>query len=104
MPSIPKKKQKRRVPRARNNPKPTGDDWCIICGKPYAQTHEVFRGKNRQISIKHGFQVKLCDKHHKETDNNKELAESLKKNAQQIYEIKHTREEFMKLIGRNYIL
>lgn len=92
------------MPKAKNNPKPTVNDRCIICGEPYACLHEVFFGKNRQISIKHDFQVRLCNYHHIKAHANKDLNLSFKKNAQQIYEIKHTREEFMKLIGRNYIL
>jgi len=89
--------------KAKNNPKPTIDDRCIICGEPYAQTHEIFQGKNRQISIRYGFQVKLCNEHHLKVHSDINLSTSLKINAQEIYEIDHRREEWMALIGRNYI-
>ena len=46
------------------NPKPTIDDICIVCGKPYAHLHEVFFGKNRRNSQIYGLQVRLCQYHH----------------------------------------
>ena len=82
---------------------------CIICGATNnIEKHHVFGGTaNRKISEKYGFTVDLCSYHHRDgkagVHFNKELATSLKINAQEIFEIKHSREEWMALIGRNYI-
>lgn len=55
------------MPKARNNPVPTADDFCEVCGQPYAHLHEIFGGSgNRQKSIKWGMQKRLCYKHHNE--------------------------------------
>ena len=97
---------------SKRNPKPTIDDLCAVCEKPYAATHEVYFGTaNRQISIAYGFQEKLCYKHHNDPSNkvsnphfNIEVDDALKQKFQRIFEETHTREEFMKLIGRNYIM
>lgn len=48
------------------NPKPTIDDVCIVCGKPYAHLHEVYGGTNRRNSQLYGLQVRLCQYHHLE--------------------------------------
>lgn len=99
------------MPKSKRNPKPTIDDICSVCGKPYAHTHEVFFGTaNRRISIEQGFQEKLCAWHHNDINNkesnphhNIEVDEALKRKHQARYELTHSREEFMQLIGRNYL-
>ena len=92
--------------KAKNNPKPTVDDRCILCGKPYAHLHEVYGGKNRQNSIEHKLQVRLCLEHHTGEEgvhNRPSLDVSLKQACQVDFEKTHTREEFMQIIGRNYL-
>lgn len=79
-------------------------EHCYICkfqGKNTLKDdlHEVYGGSNRKRSILNGFVAPLCREHHQ---NNKILNE-LKVTTQQIYEINHTRDEFIKLIGKNYI-
>ena len=45
-------------------------DKCFFCGKPAECIHEVYFGTaNRQISIKNGFCVGLCNKHHNMSKN-----------------------------------
>lgn len=89
------------------NPRPTADDLCDICGRPYAHLHEVYFGKNRQISIREGFQVRLCEYHHEDhragVHHNKALDDHYKQITQAKYEETHTREEFRKLIGKSYL-
>ena len=101
---IPKPKTKKK--RARKNPRPTADDICRYCGRPYAQTHEVFEGNGRrQISIKYGMQVKLCYLCHRDIQTHplqgRDLA--LKKEFQAKFEETYSREEFIKNFGRNYL-
>jgi hypothetical protein len=69
--------------------------------------HHIFFGANRAISDKNGFTVYLCAYHHNMSNEsvhmNRELDLLLKKYTQMRYERKHTRDEFIKLIGKSYI-
>ena len=80
---------------------------CYFCHKPAQCIHEVFFGKNRQTSINNGFCVGLCNEHHNMSGNsvhgNHDLDIVLKQKYQKEYEKEHSREEFIKLIGRNYL-
>lgn len=102
-PSAPKKKK------AQNNKRQTVPTICDHCGETaYCQTNEIFRGKNRQISIQYGFQNNLClGCHEKVTNLRGEYwilkDEEWKQQAQKKFEETHTRAEFMALIGRNYL-
>ena len=84
-------------------------DGCYICGNPDTEVHHIFFGrKNRQISDENGFTCKLCYVHHRgffgvHGTNGHRLDLFLKKECQRKYEETHTRKEFMRLIGRNYL-
>lgn len=84
------------------------DKTCFVCGKTNGHIHEIFFGTaNRKISIEQGFCVYLCPAHHNTSNYgvhfNRELDLKLKQLCQSKYEETHTREEFMKLIGKNYL-
>ena len=91
------------------NPVPTANDICIICGRPFAHSHEVFYGTaNRKQSMKHGLKVRLCDECHEGTSgvhgrDGYSLGQELKQKVQELFEQEHTRDEFMAIIGRNYL-
>lgn len=73
-------------------------EHCYICrfqGKKVLRDdlHEVYGGANRKRSIL------ICRKHHQ----NEEILSELKVATQQLYEVDHTRDEFIKLIGKSYI-
>lgn len=93
----------------RSNPRPTMEDYCCICGQSGAHTHEVFHGiANREVSRQHGFQVRLCESHHQGTDgvhgrDGRDLDLYLKREAQAAFEVTHTRDEFINLIGKSYL-
>jgi hypothetical protein len=94
--------------RPKNNPKPTINDTCQYpgCGQPYAQRHEVFFGNRRQLSIEYGLQKRLCHEHHQGPlgpHKNREYDLELKREAQTRFEQEHSRDEFMRLFGRNYL-
>ena len=79
-------------------------EHCYICrfqGKKVLRDdlHEVYAGANRKRSILNGLVVPLCRKHHQ----NEEILSELKVATQQKYEVNHTRDEFIKLIGKSYI-
>lgn len=81
---------------------------CFIhnCGATNIEDHHIFFGPLRKISEKHGFKVWLCADHHR--DNNsphqrRDIDLLLKRECQRKFEETHSREEFMKIIGRNYL-
>lgn len=83
-------------------------DNCYFCRKSAQCIHEVYFGTaNRKVSIKNGFCVGLCNYHHNSSNNsvhyNREMDLELKKLYQKEYEKNHTKEEFIKLIGKNYL-
>jgi Zn-finger protein len=69
--------------------------------------HHVFAGvANRPISEKYGLKVWLCHECHTgnegaQYDKMKNL--QLKQDAQYAFEREHTRSDWMKLIGKNYL-
>ena len=71
--------------------------------------HEIFFGNDKQTSIKNGFYIYLRHDHHiqdspfKTPHNSRELDLKLKMECQAKYEETHSRSEFMKLIGKNYL-
>ena len=85
------------------------DPVCFVCGNPYSiQKHHIYGGGNRSVSEDNGFWVYLCPRHHTRTiysvhgDPDHRLDKELKAMCQSIYEREHTREDFIRLIGRSY--
>lgn len=81
---------------------------CYLCGGVKECVHHIFEGNGRRpISERHGFTVPLCNRCHNMSawavHFNKQEDLRLKRAAQRKYEETHTREEFIKLIGRNYL-
>ena len=81
---------------------------CLFCHTNMnIHKHHIYEGSFRQASENNGFWCYLCGKHHNMSDNsvhmNEELNRKLKRYCQHIYEKKHTREEFMKIIHRNFL-
>lgn len=82
---------------------------CLICGSWNIEDHHIFFGNaNRKQSEKYGLKVWLCPTHHRGTigvhgkDGHK-LDMQLKELGQKAFEWKHTREEFIKIFGKNYL-
>lgn len=74
---------------------------CENCGK-YSQRldpHEVYGGSNRKRSIKYKFIKLLC----RECHSNENIINQLRIDTQKEFEKTHTKEEFIKLIGKSYI-
>ena len=74
---------------------------CEFCGKEskHLDPHEIYGGCNRKRSIKNNFVKLLCRKCH----SNEEILKILKIQTQKEFEKEHTREEFIKLIGKSFI-
>ena len=80
--------------------------WCYEQDEsivPKDDLHEIYGGSNRQRSMIHGFVIPLCRQHHRHVHNNKEAKEFLQRFCQITYEETHTREEFIKIIGKSYL-
>ena len=74
---------------------------CENCGK-FSQRldpHEVYGGSNRKRSIKYKFIKLLC----RECHSNENIINQLRIDTQKEFEKTHTKEEFIKLIGKSYI-
>ena len=74
---------------------------CEYCGN-YSKRldpHEIYGGSNRKRSIKHKFVKLICPRCH----SNEEIINQLRIDTQKEFEKTHTREEFIKLIGKSYI-
>lgn len=89
---------------------------CYVCRKRYGMSavgglecHHIYAGKNKLVSDINGFWVWLLPMWHNCSNmavhgkNGAELDFELKRDCQRKYEETHTREEFIKLIGRNYL-
>lgn len=79
----------------------TKEGICEYCGN-YSKRldpHEIFGGSNRQRSIKHKFVKLICPKCH----SNESIINQLRIDTQKEYEKTHTREQFIKIIGKSYL-
>ena len=88
---------------------------CYLCMKmrPHYEwqkavhEHHIFGGSNRDKSEAEGLKVYLCLDHHingkEAVHNNAGLMRELRQDGQRAFEKTHTREEFMKLFGKNYL-
>lgn len=84
------------------------DDRCYLCQMAVGtQDHHIFGAANRKHSEEDGLKVRVCAKchdkiHFSPKDGGKTNLE-LHKAGQAKYEETHSREEFMKRYGRNYL-
>lgn len=110
-PGSTRKYKKRRHPPSIMHQK---DGTCYLCMMqgnyrvyPVVHEHHVYDGPNRRISEEHGFKCWLCLDHHiigpAAVHNSIDNMRILQRECQRIYEKTHTRQQFMDLIGRNYL-
>ncbi len=82
---------------------------CYVCGRTdNLHKHHIYYGAaNRKKSEQNGFTVYLCAHHHNMSDFgvhfDRELDLQLKRECQKKFEKTHSREEFMAIIGKNYL-
>lgn len=85
------------------------NDRCHLCRNAVGtEWHHVFPGTpNRRHSEEDGLKVLLCScchwKVHNDPQESGRLMLDLKREAQEAYELTHTREEFMKRYGRSWL-
>lgn len=85
-----------------------GEKKCFMCGsKDWLELHHIFGASNKKNSEKYGFLVYLCHWCHNEPPNgvhhNSENMRKLKALAQKKFEQDHTRDEFLKIFGKNFL-
>lgn len=90
---------------------------CFMCHSTVGlHKHHVFGAANRNLSEKYGLWIWLCPKDHNISDEppykgmpdrrvhfNKELNLEIKKLAQREFEDTHSREDFLRIFGKNYL-
>lgn len=84
------------------------DKRCFLCHTTEnLHDHHVFGAANRKWSEKYGLKIWLCAKHHNMSDQgihfNKALDREVKQIAQREFEDTYSREEFMRIFGKNYL-
>lgn len=88
----------------------SNEQKCFICETPLnLHRHHIFYGTaNRKLSEEYGCWVYLCENHHNWSNKgvhfNKELDRYLKRICQIKWEKRYgTREDFIRIFGRNYL-
>ena len=83
---------------------------CFMTGSTVnLHKHHIYAGGRRKISEREGFWVWLRGDYHNQSDygvhgkDGHELDFELKRICQARYEESHTREDFVKLIGKSYL-
>ncbi len=77
---------------------------CYICKQNKKEDwHEVFEGKNRQVSMKYGLVIPICRKCHEIITNDKTLQDKYHKVGQKVFEKHYKSENFLKVFGQNYL-
>lgn len=87
---------------------------CYLCRQLFGwhitgrlECHHIFGGGNRKNSEMYGLKVFLCHHHHNTpplgVHFNALNMEFLRAKGQLAFEKNHTREEFIKIFGRNYL-
>lgn len=114
-PKKPGKKKRKKHSPSIIQPKDGGCYLCELLHNDYeikqTEEHHVFFGRGqRAISEAYGFKVYLCQAHHQHdggpeaVHRNHETCRLIQRDVQRAYEKTHSREEFIKLIGRNYLV
>lgn len=84
------------------------DKKCLVCGTDCnLHLHHIYGGANRKVSDKMGFTVYLCGYHHNLSPHgvhsDYKLNLKIKQMCQKKFEETHSRQEFVSLIGKNFL-
>lgn len=81
-------------------------EHCFVCGRPYPQIHHMMNGANKGKSEKFGFILPLCMNHHTGAEGVHSKPERMlacRQMAQRKFEEEHTRDEWIKEMGKSYL-
>lgn len=70
-------------------------DKCYLCKNKKMELHEVFRGRNRQKSMKWGLVIPICIECHTKITRDKEFSKILEEKAKNIFVKKYGEEKFI---------
>ena len=78
--------------------------FCEVCGE-YGVTHihHIFGGRQRRISEREDFVIELCPKCHEKAHNDREFSLALKHDCQLQFMFIHSLDEWMDLMGKDYM-
>ena len=112
-PKKPGKKRRKHHPKSIMQER---DGTCYLCAAlhgdfRYHKTlheHHVFEGiANRRLSEEYGIKVYLCLEHHmtgpEAVHKNQKVMDFLHQQGQEAFEQDHSREEFVRIFGANYL-
>lgn len=77
-------------------------DHCYYCYQKRDDLHELLEGRNRLNSMRYGFVLPLCRKHHQELHNDLKRTNEWKKVCQEYFESEYPHEAWMKIFMKNY--
>lgn len=97
------------VPSVLQGDVPEDEAWCFFSGHTYdIDFHHIF-GKTKQYkkrSEQYGYWIWLTHEEHDKlhhTSNGKKKEKKLKQECQKVFEKDHSRSEFIRLFGKNYL-
>lgn len=76
---------------------------CYFCSAKKKDLHEIYEGKNRQVSMKYGLVIPICRKCHTKVTNDKTLQDKLHKVGQKAFKKHYKTENFIQIFGENYL-
>lgn len=76
---------------------------CIICGAKRDNLHEVFFGRNRQLSMKYELVIPLCIECHQEMHKNEQWQDYWHKKGQLAFIANYPNLDFLSIFHRNYL-
>ena len=111
----PKKRKKKKYRKVPSIMQDKSDKRCFLCMildndyriHSYVEEHHVLYGSRKWISDAYGLRVNLCRKHHRQDEDalhdNWEYSLLLKQRAQQAFIEAYPEEDWMKIVGKNYL-
>lgn len=77
---------------------------CKICGRSgHTEIHHIFNGPFREKSDINDFVMEVCPECHRKLHDNADLLREYKKRTQRFFELSHTHDEWMSLMGRSWL-
>lgn len=77
---------------------------CMLCGSTYQLTwNEVFRGTNRQLSMKYGLCQRLCLECHRKYQDDPNFNNKWHRKGQEVFNKEYPNLDFINIFGRNYL-
>lgn len=79
---------------------------CYVCGRPYPNIHHMMNKADKKKAEKYGLIIPLCINHHTGSEGVHTKPEKMlacRQMAQKKFEEEHTRDEWIKEFGKNYL-